>query len=117
MSSYNFVGGLAKLLMRLLPCRNMLTFKLRALWFLIPAILVDIGVYIYVDKYQLVFGAEGPGATLGVSALITFVFCVVVDSILESRRQRRLERLQPLLADPSVPDSIKEEIAKALLGG
>lgn len=114
MKHVNAANGLAKTLQEILPCRNLMTFKLRCLSVLIPALLVDVAIRLRIDWPTVYLQTTAPGLELGLCILLAFLFCVIVDAMLEVRRQRRLDRLQVLLSSPEVPKDIREEIAKAL---
>ncbi len=95
----------------ILPCKSLLQFKLRGLYVLVAAILLDIGFTLYVSWQGIFLQVLGPGLAITLAVLITFGFLVLVDAVLKARQDRLKERLSALLADPEVPSHIKDKIA------
>lgn len=113
------ISGLVRLILKflrfILPCRNLLTFKYRGLWILVTAIFLDIGFNLYFKWPTIEFELTKNELAVVISVLITFIFLVVIDAVLDYRRQKLRNKLYVLLSDPNVPQEIKKQIAGELL--
>jgi hypothetical protein len=97
-----------------LPCRTLLAFKLRGLYIVVPSILADIGLRVFVWKRGLAFELVGTEIAVAIAVILLFAFLVTVDAVLKAREQKFRNQLMALLADPNVPDFVKQEITHQL---
>ncbi len=100
----------------ILPCPNLKTFKLYCYRALLGALVIDVGISVYVNWPNISFQLAGSDLVIVITMAILLVFLVMIDVIIDDRRRRFALHFRNVLSDPNVPEDVKRIIAKELLG-
>jgi len=103
-------------LRNILPNPSLKAFKLNCFRALLGALVVDIGISLYVNWPNINFLLSGSEVSIVIIMVVLLVFLVIVDAIMDDRRRRFASSLRDILTDPNVPENVKEIIARELLG-
>ena len=112
----DIIGDVLSAFLRfVLPCRSLLSFKLRGLTILATALLADLGLKFWWKPGDISLQISGPEMSISFAMIILFIFLVVVDFIIFSRNQSLQREVSKLLTNPDLPDDIKRAIAESIL--